>query len=243
MATTTIDLIAVYKDEKDARQAVRRATGAGAVASDVRINDPRDQVDSLRAEMREELEHAVIAPTAGVALTKEMSKGLAVTVPLAALSGAVLMLPFTLVMIDGWEWWERALLMLAIGAAAGGTIGTIVGAAMSARGPDDPSAAQRGVTVRVKAVGVDRPEIARALVEEHPIRLDAVDADGTVRETIVTEEEFDPDGIIERLQHQFTQPTGGEWHTTVRDVDELRAAEERDERSGARSERTEERAP
>jgi hypothetical protein len=151
-------------------------------------------------------------------------------VPIAALIGAVLALPLTLIAIDGWDWWERALLVCAIGALGGGTIGFIVGAAMAARGSDDPSAAQRGTTVRVRTT---RPEALEAMVRRRPIRIDLRSPDTGLLETIVTEEQYDDDGIWERLRDQFGQPTDGEWHTGADEVRRLRSVEAPDDPGAA----------
>lgn len=200
--TTAPHLIAVYRDHGSVDRLRDRVEG-------LTVDAPRDQRASLQAEMREELEHSLIAPQAGMLLTKEMTKGALVMTPIGALIGALLALPFSAMAIDDWAWWQRALLVCVLGAVAGGTVGTIVGAAISARGPDDASAAHEGITVRADHV---RPEVVRALVEERPIRLDLVDGDGLPLETLLTEEEYDTDGIMQRLEHQLTQPSGGDWH-------------------------------
>ena len=61
---------------EQAYEAADRARRAGA--PDAFVGEHGDRVDSLRSEMREELEHGVMAPHASIVLPKESSKGVGV---------------------------------------------------------------------------------------------------------------------------------------------------------------------
>ena len=85
-------LIAVYETLEQAYAAAERAQAAGAPQAFV--DRPGDRVDSLRAEMRDELEHALISPTAVLVLPKESAKGVGALAPIGMVVGALLALPW-----------------------------------------------------------------------------------------------------------------------------------------------------
>jgi hypothetical protein len=208
MASSNTALIAIHRDAQSAAAAaddVRR----GAPELSVRVGDAHDRVSSLEAEMHEEIEHTYLAPQAGFVFTKEMVKSMLVLVPAGAAIGMLVTLPLALFAFDSGSTAMRVTMALIIGAVAGGTIGTIVGAGLGARGPADQAAAHVGVPVRVD--GPFGEEVVRKLIDHRPIRLDLVQEDGTPVRTLMTEEDTDPGGIFQRLRHQFTQDHGGDW--------------------------------
>src|SRR5205814_1212144 len=82
------ELIGVYQDESTSRAAADAAVRAGAEPQSVRIDAAADDREALRSEMREESEHTIAGPGNVGPFTKEMTKGIAVGVPIATVIGA-----------------------------------------------------------------------------------------------------------------------------------------------------------
>ena len=186
------NLIGVFRDDREAQAAADAAAEAGIDRSRIRVGQPADEVAALRGEMSEELGHTAAGPGNVGPFTKEMTKGITVTTPLAMLAGAVLALPLALLPIPYGDLSlvARLLIAAAVGAAAGGTLGLILGGGLAAKGPGEKLAAERGVTL---AISSDDPaeldRVARALRQRDPIRLDVIGADGQPAGTVTTEEE------------------------------------------------------
>jgi hypothetical protein len=186
-------LIAVYETLEQAYAAARRAEAAGAPQAFV--DRPGDRIDSLRAEMRDELEHGLIAPTAVLVLPKESAKGVGALAPIGMVVGALLALP--LAWVDwGVPFRTGLVIVLACGAAMGATVAFLIGAGTALKGRFEANAADRGVTVRVP---VDTPEIEHALDHGGVLRLDRVDSGGNPDEALATEEDHDDDGVFEDM--------------------------------------------
>jgi hypothetical protein len=205
--------VAIYPDEEAARRAC--STLPGEVRGVARIDDPHDRLSSLEGEMREELTNSIVAPQAGFIFTKEMTKSIAVLLPVGAVVGSLLALPLAAIAFGDTSVGVRVIWALVIGATMGGLIGTIVGAALGARGPADQSAAHVGVPLRVPA-GPSDDVVIDLLVRQAPIRVDAIDSRGLPMGTITTEEEATGEGIFQHLRHQFSQDTGGDWSSARR---------------------------
>lgn len=186
-------LIAVYETLEQAYEAADRARRAGA--PDAFVGEHGDRVDSLRSEMREELEHGVMAPHASLVLPKESSKGVGALVPLGAVAGALLALP--LAWVDwGVPFATALVIVLVAGGTMGATVAFLVGAGTALRGRFEANAADRGVTVRVP---VDTPAIEHALDHGGVIRLDRVDAGGNPDEVLETEGSHEDGGVFEDM--------------------------------------------
>ena len=186
-------LIAVYETLEQAYEAAKRAQAAGA--PEVFVDEPGDRVDSLRAEMRDELEHALVSPTAVLVLPKESAKGVGALAPIGMVVGALLALP--LAWVDwGVPFTTGLVIVLACGAAMGATVAFLIGAGTALRGRFEANAADRGVTVRVP---VDTPEIEHALDHGGVLRLDRVDSGGNPDEALTTEDDRDDDGVFEDM--------------------------------------------
>jgi hypothetical protein len=214
-------LIAVYPDDGTAQVVADEVRGAGT-ATVVRVDDPHDRVAAVRAEMREEVEHTVLSPQAGVILPKESTKSSLLLVPLGAVIGAALLIPLAGIAFEGTSFAVRALWAGIIGATMGGTIAYIVGAALAIGGPAAQSAGHVGVPLRVE--GDITPDVVRVLAEHQPMRVDVVTNEGTPVATLLTEEELSREGILERLGHQFTQNPHGDWSSArVENLPDLQA--------------------
>jgi len=156
-------LVAVYDTDADARRAVRALEAAGVSATGVRINDRRDQLDATEGEMRTEVMH-------------DPAPGWRIGVVVGAVIGVVIALPFAAFHFGGFNVWARLVTVAVVGAIAGSTAGWLLGAAFSARRPDEPLAAEAGVTLSI----VSSRSARNALVATHPRRIDMVSDDGHV---------------------------------------------------------------
>ena len=183
------ELVGVFGDEQEAEAAARRVGDRTGEGSGVRVGDPRDEVASLEGEMREETSESFLSPQSGFLLTKEMAKGTRIGVPAATLLGALVALPFALIPFGDFSFVGRLITLAAIGATGGAVFGFILGAGLSAKGPRDPMAAEKGTTV---AVSASDPEAREALTERRPLRVDKVSDGGQAAETVATDEEPKP---------------------------------------------------
>jgi hypothetical protein len=181
-------LVAVYETEEEARAAAEAALHAGANSDAVRVADALDRIVSVRGEMHEEVEHAVLGPGNVGPFTKEMTKGMLLGTVVAAVIGALVALPFAAFDFGGWPVWLRIAVVVVVGAVVGGTVGWIVGGGFGARRPDAPLAAERGVTVTAPAL----ESVQAALASTSPIRIDLVEADGGSVATVFTDEADSP---------------------------------------------------
>lgn len=194
-------LLAVYPDRSRADEVVGRLIDLGIDRAAIRVDAPRDEVTSLDAEVREEVNQGVSSPTVGVAYPKEAAKaGMALGPPLVAI-GAVVGALASLPVGDGtWPIWLRVLVGVIVGAVMGGAIAAVIIPAMAVKNPHDPSPAEAGVTLRVADGSA---EVIDVLVAAHPQRLDRLDRHGAAIDTIVTEEAFRSGGIVEEVADNF----------------------------------------
>jgi hypothetical protein len=176
-------LVAVYGSERSARAAAAAARSVGASPDDIHVGATPDQIASVKGEMREEMDRTIAGPGNVGPFTPKMAKGMTVGAVLGALFGLVMALPLAIVDFGGWPTWLRLIVVAVAGVAAGATVGWIVGGGFGAERPDDPLAAEHGVTVSVPAT----PEIETALVTAHPMRVDLVTDDGTPVRPIYSE--------------------------------------------------------
>ncbi|HSH58695.1 MAG TPA: hypothetical protein VK988_03440 [Acidimicrobiales bacterium] len=208
------EALGVYKDQEEAEAAAEQVRRAGVDGSQIRIGDEADSKASLQAEMREEMEEAWLSPQAAFVATKEAAKGLSLVTPVAAVLGVLVTLPLALIFdLGGAPLWVRLLIAVATGVIGGGTVGFVVGGGMAMKGPDEPLAAERGVTVRVPAAS---GEVVDAMEDEDPIRLDTVAPSGRKTSTVETEDERTPDGVVQNLAQNARQPEG-DWSRTRSD--------------------------
>jgi hypothetical protein len=184
MADGRADLLAVYETREQAEAAARAAERLGVPQASIRVGDARDEAPALEAEMRAEMEAGVVAPQAGVAVPKEQAKASGAAMALGALIGAIVLMPFAAFDFGNLPVAARLLICALVGASAGAT-GTYVVGAAAARGPADPMAAERGVTVRI---GAGDQRVVDALKQTQPIRLDVVGGDDSIDLRPVTAE-------------------------------------------------------
>ena len=209
------EMLGVFEDDEQAEAAARRARAAGVEESAIHVGEARDEITSLQAEMQDEAENSFLSPQAAVLATKEMSKALSLAVPLGAVIGAGLMVPLAFFVFTDFSLFGRVTVALFTGGLAGATVGAVAGGGLGARGPANPLAAERGVTVRVDD---GRQEVADALAQEDPVRLDKLSQSGVRLDTVTTEEDRTDDGVVQDVSRKVQQGEG-DW-SAVRDEDD-----------------------
>ncbi len=210
-------LVAVFEDRRRADDAANEASQV--TSAPVRVGESDDYLRALRGEMREEMEHTILAPQAGFIATKESAKGLMVGVPVGAVIGALVALPLAAIPFGGWPVILRLVLVAVIGGVGGATVGFIAGMGTVIR-PEDQPAAQRGVVV---AVDDDSDALEQILARHEPIRLDRIGTDEIPQSTIVTEDDRNDEGVISQMIGQVAHHPGGDWSAVeVTDDDDPR---------------------
>ena len=180
-----LHLLAVFPTADTAREAQQSLRAAGVPADAIEFDDPGDETSSLRAEMREELDDAWVLPQAAFIAPKEGARSFVVLTAVTCVVGAIVGVP--LAFIDfGMTFWTRLLLIEGLLVATGVAIGLVLGPSLGVKRPNEPMAAQRGITVRVRQN--DAPTRA-CLSAFNPVRLDEVTVDGEPVSTVATEED------------------------------------------------------
>lgn len=189
MAADTKEIIGVFRDERTARAAAEAAAQVTSSSMTPRVGNAEDGVASLKAEMREEMQHTTAGAGNVGPFTKEMTKGLSTGTVVGLFVGAVLALPLGFI-----EWMSlglvpRLLIAAAVGATAGATVGFMAGG-FTAKGPGMPMAAERGTTVTIDVRTPEEVEAVTAAMRRHdPIRIDLTTAEGNAISTLTNEEE------------------------------------------------------
>jgi hypothetical protein len=114
-------LRATYRSRE---QAERAATGIRRQGFEPSIDEPADERAVLRAEMRDEVESAVVGPGSVGPFTKSMTKGIVGGVPVAALIGVIL---GGLIALIPWGFGLSTVLRVVLGIGIGGFAGAVVG--------------------------------------------------------------------------------------------------------------------
>ena len=190
MATSTREIVGVFRTPEAARAAADDAARARTTtATAPRVGAPGDDVASLKAEMREEMQHTTAGAGNVGPFTKEMTKGLSAGVLVGTVVGAVLALPLGFIDFMSLALPARLVIAAAVGAAAGATVGFMAGG-FAAKSPSQRLAAERGTTV---VVDVRTPEeierVSEAMRRHDPIRIDLATGAGDAVSTLTTEEE------------------------------------------------------
>jgi hypothetical protein len=125
---------------------------------------------------------------------------MALIMPVALVLGVLVSLPLAFFFARDVSFAVRLGAAIGVGVALGGTMGFVL-TSLGAKGPSEPMAAERGVTVRVHS---DRDDVRAAMLEAHPIRLDVIDDTGKPIETIATEEQESDTGAVQDLGDRMT---------------------------------------
>ncbi|HVX19493.1 MAG TPA: hypothetical protein VHA73_15835 [Acidimicrobiales bacterium] len=173
--------VAVFDGERAARDAVQALVAAGVRREAIRVGAERDRRAALRGEMREEADHTFAGPAG--ALPKEATRGAVAMALVGGGAGGVIGALISLIPFGG-HWWVRLVILVTVGIAAGSTIGFIAGGGAMARGPAEPPAAARGITVAVQPVS---SEVVEVLRNAAPLRVDMLTANGDTLGVVTTE--------------------------------------------------------
>lgn len=165
------DLLVVLHTREETEEASRRLLRAGLSLEDLAIDDEADRVTSLRAEMHDELTHSYVVPNAGVVYPKEAVRGLVVGVGIGMAIGLLAAFPLALLPVGDVGYGTRLIAFLLVGGAFGLAIGLVAGPAAGSKRPNQPSAIEQGVLLRVRH---DNAMLRSLLAELHPIRMDEV---------------------------------------------------------------------
>ncbi|MGQ0743776.1 MAG: hypothetical protein ACT4OS_05475 [Acidimicrobiales bacterium] len=210
------DLLGVFADQQAVADVVRLVRALGVDPSSIRVEtEPvgsgkgveshgQDHVAALRSEMREEMDRSLMAPQAGLMMTKRSVKGVLAVSPVAMVIGALVTVPFAF--IPGWgplSLGARILVAALVGVAAGATVGFIVGAGEAEKGATDRLASEHGSTVRVSGATAAIEEIMKSA---NPLRLDLVAADGTPIRSLYSRAEDAQGGVVEDLRRAWREP-------------------------------------
>ena len=189
MATDSHEVVGVFRTSEAAEAAADAAARVASSGVAPRIGQPGDEVASLKAEMREEMQHTTVGAGNVGPFTKEMTKGVSVGTVIGAAAGAVLALPLGLIEWEPIGLVLRLLIAAAVGAATGATVGFMAGG-FTAKGPGIPLAAERGTTVVVEVATPEEIErVTDAMRQHDPIRIDLTTSGGDAVSTLSTEEE------------------------------------------------------
>ncbi len=122
---------------------------------------------AARAEQQKEAQDSFVMPQAGVLLTGESAKGIALVLPLCVIVGAALAAPFGLIEFGELTLATRLIIAAVVGAVAGAVVGLVAGPSLGARYKARESAgAPRGRQGRP-----GKAEVAEATAEhEEPAR-------------------------------------------------------------------------
>lgn len=191
----------VFHSRQEAESVAHEAVALGVDPLNVRIGGRVDEYRAIRSEMQEELEQSWISPQAGVVYPKESAKGLAAVTPVAVGIGILILLPFAAIPISDFAFGWRLLIMAAVGAALGFTVGLVVGPSIAVKRPNDALAAERGVVVRVSPAD----EIVEEMMATHdPIRLDRFV--GEDLEVVETEDLSQGAGLVDEVDRNLSNP-------------------------------------
>ena len=177
-------IVAAFEDDDAAERAAEAVKQAGIDGARVRVGTERDERAELQAEMREELENSVMGPGNFGPFTKEMQKGMVIGMGIAIPAGIVLGLIVAALPIWGTaprvDLAMRLLIGAAIGAAAGTTMGFVLGGGWKPAFTDESEpVSEHGKTVAVTIVDLAEAERAAETLRRHgAARVDHVGPDG-----------------------------------------------------------------
>ena len=165
---------ATYRSRAQAKRAAESVRRQGFEPS---LDAPADERAVLRAEMRDEVESAVVGPGNVGPFTKSMTKGIVAGVPVAALVGAVL---GALAGLIPWGFGQsmvlRVILGLGIGGFGGAVVGFMLGGFVKSRMDREGEGrldAEAGSILSVRATTPDEAKRVREFLETgDPMRID-----------------------------------------------------------------------
>jgi hypothetical protein len=189
-------LIAVFRDRHDADDAVRTLVDRGVPATAIHVESGEARAHAIDAEMEAQVSESWMGLGVGSFVTAEMMRGvlvfMAVLAPLGLVVGAVL---GAVLFTETGDTWVRVLVGALIGTVFGLAVGGIVGGGFAMQSPNEPMAAESGVTIQVDGAS---PQVAGTLRGYTPLRIDRF-VDG---QYVATEETAGTQGVA-RTAHDF----------------------------------------
>ncbi len=170
----TRTLRATYRNRSQARRAAEDVRRQGFEPS---LDAGADERAVLRAEMRDEVESAVVGPGNVGPFTKSMTKGIVAGVPVAALIGAILggllgLIPWG----SGLSTFLKVILGIGIGGFGGAVVGFMLGGFVKSRMDREGEGrldAEAGSIVSVQATTPEEARRVREFLETgDPLRID-----------------------------------------------------------------------
>ena len=167
-------VVGVFRDRTAAERAAQAAGRAAGLGGDqIQIEAESDERFALRGEMREEVDQTVAGPGPVGPYTKEMTKGLVKANFIWVPVGVALGLLVAFIPIGNTSLGFRLVLWGVVGGVAAAVAALSISGGLTAKGPLEPMATERGVTV---GIATRSPEEARAvadaLAKHDPIRVD-----------------------------------------------------------------------
>ena len=187
------ELLVVFRNAASAQRAQDELEAAGVPGGVIGVGDQHDQLLALRAEMRDEADSSITP------LTNDAARGFVAVTIVFAVIGAVVAAPFAFIDF-GLTFGGRVILLVGVGVAFGVTVGIVVGPALAAKRPAEPSAVDRGVVMHV---GMDTPAIRDLLARFDPIRIDRIDHGLLPRGTIRTQGPSSVADTVHELRQGF----------------------------------------
>jgi hypothetical protein len=166
--------MATYRSRSQADRAAEKVRKQGFEPS---LDAPADERAVLRAEMRDEVESAVVGPGNVGPFTKSMTKGIVAGVPVAALLGAVI---GAIAGLIPWGFGQSLVLRVILGIGIGGFGGAVVGFMLGGfvksrmdREGEGRLDAEAGSIVSVQTESTEEAQRVRRFLETgDPMRID-----------------------------------------------------------------------
>jgi hypothetical protein len=193
-------LVAVYDTPAAARAAAAELQRVGVDPYTIDVDSPADSVASVRGEMRAEVDDSFPGSSVPGVVTREMARGSVVGAVAGGAIGLALTLPFAAFEMGDLNIWARLLIVAIVGITVGLTLGWVVGGGFGAKRPEEPLAAERGVTLAVPS----NPATRTALLRTDPIRVDVVEPGGRPV-TKVAERATHSDNVMRDLGRHMSQ--------------------------------------
>jgi hypothetical protein len=187
--TTIHGLVGVYRSPEVVERLVPRLEELGVRRDELRIDEEGDVIASLQAEMREETAQAYVTPIGGLVAQKEHKESSLKLAPIFVLAGGAVGFLLSILPLFDAAWVWRAVWFTIAGCVAGGAVAGVAIPAVTSRNKYEPSAAQRGVVLRVPTWS---ERIERLMAEAEPIRLDRIGGEGYPLGTVTTEGDRNP---------------------------------------------------
>lgn len=177
-------IVAAFHDQESAAAAERAVGDLPSVT--VRVGEVAVTASKVAENQDESRGSSPIM--AAAPMTAKTMKASIVGAVGGGLVGALLMVPVVLLLAGDLSLAGQLLLALVVGGAAGATVGWLSGGYLGGHVASQPMAAERGPTLLIDADADTIDRVVDLVAERDPIRIDQVDADGNLVETLAAED-------------------------------------------------------